>query len=174
VGIFIQFLDIEVAANMITICIPTYNSERTLRQVVEAVAKRGNYQFLIYDNGSTDGTKEIIADLQKKYRIKTKIVPHKNVANRHLNINRMYTEFVKDVETDYMFSLDSDVVINEKIEELIPYLNERVGAVGYSYQPANHLQMGAVMMRTETARKINWEVSSMCPCMNMANELKKL
>ena len=53
---------------MISVIIPTYNAEKTLRQCIGAVLNQTyeNYEVIIVDNDSTDKTKDIIKEFQKK------------------------------------------------------------------------------------------------------------
>lgn len=155
----------------ITICIPTYNSERTIRACVEEVSKYGRYQFLIYDNGSTDNTREIIQDLMKTHDIMTRTIPHQEFQDKMLsktrNIILMRTELAKDVKTPYLFFLDSDVILSEPVEPLIDDLKSDIGMAGYSYERSSHLQMGATMLKTSLARKIDWGLKEhQCECLN--------
>lgn len=49
----------------ISICIPTYNRKEYLRETIESILAQSykNYEIVIVDDGSTDGTKEMIKSL---------------------------------------------------------------------------------------------------------------
>jgi len=48
------------------VIIPTYNEQENIRQIVPAVlGQAGNVEVLIVDDGSPDGTGEIVAEMQK-------------------------------------------------------------------------------------------------------------
>ena len=53
----------------VSIIIPVYNGEKTLRQCLNSVLNQTykNYEVIAIDNNSTDKTKEIIKEFQKKY-----------------------------------------------------------------------------------------------------------
>lgn len=52
----------------VSVIIPTYNAERTLRQCLDSVMNQTykNYEVIVVDNGSVDKTKEVIGEFQKK------------------------------------------------------------------------------------------------------------
>jgi glycosyltransferase involved in cell wall biosynthesis len=152
---------------MITVCCPTYNSAKTIRQ---AVASVGEYPILIYDNESTDGTDSIIKNLGQ-----TKTVRRNNSRSRNFNTKQVTKELLKDVITEYVFFLDSDVVLREKIAMLVPYLSGGIGMVGLGYgSNSNHTQMGATLFKTEIAKKIDFTDSDNCACGDSIISLKKM
>lgn len=52
---------------MVSVIVPCYNEARTIEKILKALCKASfNKQIIIVDDGSTDGTREIILDLQRK------------------------------------------------------------------------------------------------------------
>ena len=52
----------------LSVVMPVYNEQATLRQVVERVLSVGlEIELLCVDDGSTDGSREILSDLKKQY-----------------------------------------------------------------------------------------------------------
>ena len=55
----------------IQILLPVYNEEEHIEKTLEEIhlnlEKKINYQFIISEDGSTDGTKAILRKLEKKY-----------------------------------------------------------------------------------------------------------
>jgi glycosyltransferase involved in cell wall biosynthesis len=163
--------------NQVTICIPTYNAQRTLKACVEHAAQYGHYQFLIYDNGSLDQTRDVITELAKSNAIRTKVVPHKRVFDRDdksFNAGRVRAALANDVKTQYLFFLDSDVMLSAPIDPLINELTGEVGMVGYRYSESSHLQTGATLLKTALARRIDWNKESLCNCLNAKHQLDEL
>ncbi|MDO8658536.1 MAG: glycosyltransferase family 2 protein [Candidatus Levybacteria bacterium] len=75
----------------ITIAIPVYNEEETIKKVIEnalsAVKKlTKEYELLLVNDGSTDGTKNIIEDYAKK---------NKNIRIINHNVNKGFTGAIK-------------------------------------------------------------------------------
>lgn len=56
-------------SELVTIVIPTFNKVSYIRQTVISVLKQnyGAIEILLVDNGSTDGTLEVIASLQNEF-----------------------------------------------------------------------------------------------------------
>jgi dolichol-phosphate mannosyltransferase len=58
----------------LSIILPTYNEVKSLGYVIEKwseylCAKKINHEFVVCEDGSTDGTKELVIELSKKYPI---------------------------------------------------------------------------------------------------------
>lgn len=53
---------------LVSVCIPAYNAEKTLRETLESLLEQDypNYEIVVADNRSTDGTKEIVLDYAKQ------------------------------------------------------------------------------------------------------------
>jgi glycosyltransferase involved in cell wall biosynthesis len=62
----------------LSVVMPVYNEKATLRQVVERVLSVGlNIELLCVDDGSRDGSREILADLQTRWpQIRVFLQPH--------------------------------------------------------------------------------------------------
>nr|MCR5355221.1 glycosyltransferase [Lachnospiraceae bacterium] len=60
---------LEIEAGKIAILMATYNGEKYLRQQVESIMNQTEQNFLlvIHDDGSTDGTVEVIEELAAIY-----------------------------------------------------------------------------------------------------------
>ena len=64
------------------VIIPTYNERENIEKIIRAVfALEGDYHILIIEDGSPDGTAEIVKDMQKEFS------GHLHMIERH---NRVY------------------------------------------------------------------------------------
>ncbi len=58
----------------VSIAMPVYNEaeiiEKIISETYEKVVKRGNFEFIVVEDGSNDGTKEILKKLGKKYNLR--------------------------------------------------------------------------------------------------------
>lgn len=155
----------------ITIAMPTYNPMNTIDKCISGIKKPScpeEVMFLItYDNESTDGFQDDM--------IITKTIPRINATKRE-NIGLVRSALARDCRTEFIFYLDSDIILNESIHTLINYIKDDIGMVGYCIEAnTHHLQMGNAMMRTEIARKINWSADlSKCNCLNAKEQLEAL
>ena len=57
---------------LVSICIPTYNSAKSLRESLDSIVKQtySNKEIIISDNASTDETEKIVKEYVEKYKIK--------------------------------------------------------------------------------------------------------
>src|SRR5215831_14409203 len=68
---------------LISVCMPVYNAERFVAEAVESILGQtlGDFEFLILDDGSTDGSLEILRDYASRdARIRLTSRPNKGVA----------------------------------------------------------------------------------------------
>ena len=62
---------------LISVCMPVYNDERYVSEAIESVLSQtfGDFEFLIHDDGSTDGTLTILeqyADRDARIRLSSR------------------------------------------------------------------------------------------------------
>jgi len=92
----------------ISIIIPIYNEKDTLLQILERVEKAPVWglekEILLIDDGSTDGTKKILKELESKY----KIVYHK----RNLGKGAAIRNGFKEASGDIIIIQDADLEYN--------------------------------------------------------------
>lgn len=92
----------------VTVLIPVYNAKRSIKETIDSIKNQeycGNIYINIIDDGSTDGSLEILEDTNLDSNIKLLKLTHKGKSSA-LN------EGLKYVETDYTITIDSDTVLH--------------------------------------------------------------
>lgn len=113
---------------LVSVIIPIYNQESMIEIVIESIFSSSykNLEVIAVNDGSTDGTKEILEKVKKKYK-KLKVVHKKNGGKR----KAIGTGFSKSTGKFLVF-IDSDSLIGSKsIEEFMKAFNsdEKIGGV---------------------------------------------
>jgi len=174
----------QTLSDRLIVAIPTMNNTLTLNAAIESVAMQEIPQLkvLIYDNGSIDGTPEMI-----KKQIENKwwryidlgiMETTEKSGGRVLNIPYMRYRLALATDKEYIFYLDSDVRLPPNcLEEIVREFEARryIGMMGIRYEPLHdHVTMGATLMKTEIAKKIKWTITEQCECLNCIKELQAL
>lgn len=105
---------------LVSVVMPVYNGEKFLPQAIESILNQTykNFEFIIIDDASTDGSFEII----KKYAKKDKRIKFmrnkKNLGQTEALINSK-----KLIKGKYFFKMDSDDIANPKrLEKQVNFL----------------------------------------------------
>ncbi|KKK81956.1 hypothetical protein LCGC14_2808230, partial [marine sediment metagenome] len=141
----------------LTFCIVTWNSAATLKAVIQRIMKQNLLpNILIYDNGSTDGTVEMVkAFIKSRWFEGATIELIEDIhmeGGRVRNIAHCRYMLSQRAESKYIMFVDSDVLLPPFIMgRLVKELdNPKLGMIGVRYEPnANHVKMGATLLRTE-------------------------
>ncbi|WKV13426.1 glycosyltransferase family 2 protein [Marivirga harenae] len=112
---------------LVSVLMPVYNSERYLEDAIESILNQTlfDFEFLIFDDGSTDKSKEII----QKYAISDKrIKPYFSKENRgyvvHLN------KGIELARGEYIARMDSDdISMPDRLQVQLDYLNKNSGII---------------------------------------------
>ena len=103
----------------LSIIIPAYNVEQTLERCVESVLRQKfrDYQLILVDDGSTDGSGRICDELAKRdHRIQTIHQPNKGLsAARNAGIKRAKGEYITFIDSD-------DYIASDTLKTLIDLL----------------------------------------------------
>lgn len=113
---------------LLSIIIPTYNSEQFLSQTIQSILNQTykNFELIIINDGSTDSSKSIIESFND-----TRIKYYENKKNKGIVFTRNYG--LQLAKGEYIGMVDSDdIVYPEKFEEQITFLekNKDFGMVG--------------------------------------------
>lgn len=93
----------------LSICIPTYNRELFLKELLESIVAQADFsevEIVVSDNASTDNTSELIVEFRKRYPNITYAVAPKN-----LGADRNYITSVELANGDYCWLMGSDDVL---------------------------------------------------------------
>lgn len=115
---------------LISIIMPVYNNQRFLPEAIESILNQTyvNFEFIIIDDCSTDGSWEIITSYAKK---DNRIKPFRNKNN--LKIVKTRNKGFKLAKGSYFAIFDSDDISQqERLEKQIKFLknNGKYGVVG--------------------------------------------
>ncbi len=96
------------------VIIPTYNEKENIANIIRAVfALEGEYHILVIEDGSPDGTADIVRKLQEEYPDRLVMIER----NGKLGLGTAYiTGFKWSIEHgyDYIFEMDADFSHNPK------------------------------------------------------------
>lgn len=113
--------------SLISVLVPAYNEDKTIEKTIRALQKsyHRNFEAIIIDDGSSDGTAEIVAKLEAEDpRIKLLKKPNGGKASAlNLGFQHAAAEIVVTIDAD-------TIVLPETIGELLkPFDNPKVDAV---------------------------------------------
>ena len=163
----------------LTIAIPTFNSAKTIKTVLTKLLNQSaNFKVLIFDQGSTDGTLEILDNIKPPWDMKVMKGDIDMARGKSQNIPYMRYKLSQAIDTELVMFLDSDVCLTpHSIMQLVSEFRDRkdVGMMGIRYEPFNnHVMMGATIMKTSDAKTIEWRWDETgCDCNNCAKSLMK-
>lgn len=110
---------------MISVCISTYNRRNYLKEAIESVFRQTykDYEVIVVDDGSDDGTEEMIRSLNRPiryYRQANRGQPH------------VYNRLAELARGDYLCFLDSDdIFMDDALERLMAAAGGRDDTIAY-------------------------------------------
>lgn len=110
----------ERAMNTSKLCVSlvTYNGEKYLQQCLESIAKQSfqNFELVVLDNGSSDGTIEII----KKYAPKARIIE----SAKNLGFAAGHNQVLRESSSEYVCVLNQDCALeSDYFKECVQFLD---------------------------------------------------
>lgn len=109
-------------APLISVVIPSYNKYKYIEKTLDSIVKQSykNYEVIIQDGGSNDGTLEVIKKFQKKYPKQIKFVSKKD--NGQLDainkgLKKAKGEIVTFINADDVYEKDALFVVAEHYKE---------------------------------------------------------
>lgn len=114
---------------LITVVIPVYNGEKTIRETIQSVFNQSlsDLELLVINDGSTDSTLEIVYQI-KDERLKLYTYPNAGLAtSRNRGISLAKSEYISFIDADDLWTPD-------KLETQLEALQENPkAAVAYSW-----------------------------------------
>jgi glycosyltransferase involved in cell wall biosynthesis len=108
-------------APRVSVCMPVYNSKRYVAEAIESILGQtfSDFEFLIIDDGSTDGSLEVVEHYAKEdSRIRLTSRPNKGVAGTLIElVNQARGEFIARMDAD-------DIALPERFQKQVDYLRE--------------------------------------------------
>jgi len=105
---------LEEKQPLVTIGILTWNSIKVIKEVLNEILKLSypNKEILVFDNGSTDGTIEFLANINDVHLIKSE---------KNLGYSAGKNQIAENAQGKYILLLDDDILVstNNTIEQLI-------------------------------------------------------
>ena len=110
---------------MLSICVPTYNHERYIRQALESIFMQKTqytYEILVGEDKSTDNTRSILEEIEKEGHQELKVY-YRNV-NLHNSDKRNAIDLMDKAVGKYLIFLEGDDfwIDENKIESQISFL----------------------------------------------------
>lgn len=101
---------------MLTIFTPTYNRKYTLDKLYRSLVSQTNqdFEWLIIDDGSTDGTEEYVKELISEGKIKLRYYYQKNAGK-----SQAHNKGVELTQTELFVCVDSDDYLREDAVQII-------------------------------------------------------
>ncbi|MCX7592214.1 MAG: glycosyltransferase [Fischerella sp.] len=93
---------------LISIIIPTYNSEKTIKDTIESVLEQTltDYELIVINDGSSDSTLDIVSQFHDS-RIKVFSYPHQGAnVSRNLGLAHAAGEFISFLDADDLWTSD--------------------------------------------------------------------
>lgn len=101
-----------------------YNGEAYIKEQVDSILKNSfqNFSLHIYDDGSTDKTREILKELEGKHPDKIRFFPNE----KNKGVIRNFMEGALDAQSPYiMFSDQDDVWLKDKLSKSLKKIKEQ-------------------------------------------------
>jgi glycosyltransferase involved in cell wall biosynthesis len=135
-----------VAFPRVSVLMPVYNTAAFLEEALRSIADQTftSFEFIIVDDGSNDGSAQILAAFERKdHRVRVL----SNVTN--MGIVHSLNRGIKECRGDYIFRMDSDdISMSDRIEQQIAVLdaNPKIVVLGSSltYIEASGRELGIV------------------------------
>jgi glycosyltransferase involved in cell wall biosynthesis len=100
-------MDKSLVSPKVSVCVMTYNQEKYIRECLQSVVDQEtnfNFEVIVADDCSTDGTRAIIKEFAKKYPVIIKPI----FREKNIGAFRNFVETHELADSDYVCHLDGD------------------------------------------------------------------
>lgn len=120
--------------SLLTVLMPVYNGEKYLAEAIDSILCQTftDFEFLIINDGSIDGTSDILKKYQQKDK-RIRVISHKKNHGLVASLN----EGLKAAKGEYIARMDADdISLPSRLENQLNYLKSHpeIGVLGTSYQ----------------------------------------
>jgi len=119
----------EYIPGLVSVVIPTYNQAGFVKYTIDSVLAQDypNLQIIVTDDGSIDGTAQIVQDYARQYPNKIVAVVNEKNTGIPANLNRGF----RQIKGEYIAWLGGDdLMLPEKINKQVKLMQQRPDAVG--------------------------------------------
>lgn len=146
---------------MIDILMATYNGAKYVTKQIDSILNQTytDWKLYIRDDGSNDGTKEILQDYENKYPNKIVVIRDNK---KGLGAKGNFVELMKYSKSKYcMFSDQDDVWLNSKIEDSINKMLEIENIEGSNFPILVHTDLKVVDDKLEIINESFWNYQNL-------------
>jgi glycosyltransferase involved in cell wall biosynthesis len=121
----------------VSVVMAVFNGEKYLREAIESILNQTlrDFEFIIVDDGSNDGTPGILREYKEKDN-RIKIITNKE----NIGLTKSLNKAIKVAKGEYIARQDADdISLPERLEKQVDFLdkNRNVGVVGTFYYEIN-------------------------------------
>jgi glycosyltransferase involved in cell wall biosynthesis len=113
-------------SNLVSVILPVYNAVNTVRDALQSILRQDykNLEILVLDDGSTDGTIDILRELE---RLDSRIVV---LSRENRGLSHSLNELILMARSDIIFRMDADdVSYIDRISNQVNFLNNNSDVV---------------------------------------------
>lgn len=139
----------------ITIIVPMYNMERRIKKCIDSLLIQNvkDLQILVVDDGSTDGSADIIKEYQRRFPNRIDYIYKENTG---IADTRNFA--IKEAKGEYIIFVDSDDYIEfDLLQKLEKYMNEGIDLVKYKLRKVDEKRNEIEKINGPVFSKMNGE-----------------
>lgn len=155
---------------LVSVILPVYNGAKTIRRAVESIIMQTykNFEFIIINDGSKDGTPEILASLDDK-RIR---ILHQDNQGLVASINRG----IKEATGKYIARMDADdVALPERLKKQVDFMkrNPSMAVLGTAVKVVYNDGTERIRKRPFDTAAIRENIVKICPFSHSSVMIRK-